>query len=338
MIGGSERIVTTSATTADSPQRRVACAVRLLALAAVSCALLGCDTESCSLYGCGDGQDPASVCDEPVLLASGEDVRGGLAAGSSVVYWGSGGAPGQIRQLRTDQPDDVASDLAAVNQVGDVVLDTGRLIWLGVVNNGFDRIYTLNGALYGGENDFHDYRGLSVRGTALSWSCSCDPNTVFRGDLNDAERIVIASDLGDAPDTAIDASGVSWIDVAGERVMQNAETVLASGQFGLVDIVSDGERIYWATSTEIRSLANDDPGGEWTDLATGQNLPADIAVGEHLLVWINADGTVNAVSKSGGDVVQLAEAPGVHHVAVDEDGVYYATSSEIWSVPCSTDE
>ncbi len=117
----------------------------------------------------------------------------------------------------------------------------------------------------------------------------------------------------------------------------DANTQFAVGQTGLADLVSDGERIYWATQSEIRSLASNDASGDWTDLAIEQDLPVDIAVGDSRVVWINADGAVNAVPKLGGKVVKLATAPGVRYVAIDGDDVYYATSDEVGSVQCGSE-
>ncbi len=61
-----------------------------------------------------------------------------------------------------------------------------------------------------------------------------------------------------------------------------------------------------------------------------------MSVGDHLVVWVNTgDGTINAVPKQGGEVVQLAGPTGARFVAIGSDGVCYATSTEIWRVPCS---
>lgn len=130
---------------------------------------------------------------------------------------------------------------------------------------------------------------------------------------------------------------------------------LAAGQDDAAALTSDGTRLFWVTSGHGGGAsAHPSPnngtvmavpvrGGAPVRLASGQPGPGAVAVDDHSVFWVNRTATgygLARVAKAGGEVTQLAQAPGRpgtrgnrERVIADGDYVYWNAQQRVVRVP-----
>ncbi|GAB4190131.1 MAG: hypothetical protein OHK0022_02720 [Roseiflexaceae bacterium] len=171
-----------------------------------------------------------------------------------------------------------------------------------------------------------------------------DGATVLQGrlgaDLLAGEARPVALAVGQAsPRTlATTAESVYWVTSGAGNLINrlpkaggDAQT-LVTEPGGVRGIAADTSGLYWTSAGAVRRLP---PGGEPAILAGGQSSPGALAIDEESVYWMNQDGTVNRVSKSGGSSTPLASGQDglAITLAVDGSDLFWVSRGVVTRVP-----
>jgi hypothetical protein len=121
--------------------------------------------------------------------------------------------------------------------------------------------------------------------------------------------------------------------LAGCSSDNSAAGVVAHGQIGVTSIATDGQFVYWVTSSGTLARVTIAGGGEPQTLATGLVAPKQVVVDDTRAYWITDSGRIESVPKAGGDRTVLAFDTGGRSLAVAGDDLVFVDPAHVMSFP-----
>ena len=238
-----------------------------------------------------------------VVLASGQDLPGGIAMNATHLFWSNAatGPNGTIVSVpKSNAADAGAPLLLASDQTVPlaVAVHGGRVYWTNAVNN---------------------------------------VGSVSAVDVNGGVVDVVASDQDFPTGIAADDAGVFWVTHDGGRLMTlDLLTVppqireLATDLVQPAGLVLDTTNIYWSELSGNIRRRSKLSGATTQLLADQQGLPLSVAVdGIHVYWTDNLNGTIGRTPKGGGAVETIASAQnGPMYVVVDNLSVYWTNGGD----------
>jgi hypothetical protein len=246
-----------------------------------------------------------------VVLASGQELPGGLAMNATHLFWSnaSTGPNGTIMSVpKTGAPDAGAPTLLASEQIIPLAVAVlgSRVYWTNAVNNvGVVSAVDAQGGVVEVIADNQDFpTGIAADTTGVYW-VNHDGGQLMALDFLTvpAQIRVLASDLVQPAGLTLDTTNVYWSELAGnirkKSKLDGSTSVLLADQQGLpLSVAVDGIHVYWTDNAKGVIARTSTAGGTVETVASGQNGPMYVAVDNLSVYWTNGgDGTIMRKAK-----------------------------------------
>jgi hypothetical protein len=185
---------------------------------------------------------------------------------------------------------------------------------------------------------------LAVDPTYLFWSQGAGPGAVMHATRSELIPTAMQPGLPAAGAVALDGSYLYWIVPGNGGAIQRMDksggsfAYVASNLFGAKDVVVDDTYVYWTETGMgdgaglVRRALKDKTDTDVATLATGQQLPGELAVQGDRVYWTNGQGSdvVSACStQPGGNSAPVVEgAARPSDLVVDADRLYFFESAK----------